>query len=45
MKRGKFVKFFKADTWKKTICILFLSVLICSMMYSRVTSLVDHPMQ
>lgn len=44
MKQDKFVKFFKADTWKNTICIFLLSVIICSMMYSLVNPLVDHLM-
>lgn len=42
MEQEQFVKFFKADTWKNTICIFFLSVIICSMMYSLVNPLVDH---
>lgn len=44
MKQEKFVKFFKAGTWKNTICIFFLSVIICSMMYSLVNPFVDHLM-
>lgn len=44
MQQKEFVKFFKADSWKNTICLFFLSVIICSMMYSWVNPLVDRLM-
>lgn len=41
MKKDKLVKFFKANTWKNTICLFLLAGLICSLQHSWVNVVVD----